>query len=289
MNGSQPPTPSAAGGIRKASGLKQPGVGGIVAECVPPPEIWYGVKSSKRTVAKIDLHENNLTGPLPGSPGTGVFPPTSAVPPEGTMSTILGKLKVLVLFKNKLHGQIPPTYDKFIALQHLDLSHNLLEGDLPPSLFTIKTLKRLHIECNFTLSGTIPDTVGELTNLEAFTAHYNRIGGTLPSTIKKCGKLAELSLHHNRLEGIIPPALAEISTLKTLHLSNNHFYLPSEETVLDLHAMCGFPTSPRTKGTTRCQVLPQTQVGDDSDDDFDGDGESEAITLDGMSLVSSGV
>lgn len=120
-------------------------------------EAWWGVKSLKRRVAKIDLHENNLEGTLPGGPGTGIFPVEQPLPPEGHEETLLGHLRILVLFKNALSGPLPASYSKFSMLQHLDLSHNQLSGDIPESIFEIKALKRVHFEHNYMLTGSIPE------------------------------------------------------------------------------------------------------------------------------------
>ena len=49
---------------------------------------------------------------------------SSPVPPNGDKVTLLGNLKVLVLFGNSLTGTIPTDYGKFERLQHVDLSHN---------------------------------------------------------------------------------------------------------------------------------------------------------------------
>ncbi|GMH83654.1 hypothetical protein TL16_g09672 [Triparma laevis f. inornata] len=185
--------PPLSGAARRGSVMGSPKHGpAMTDEETPAPEHWFGVKSIKRRVAKIDLHSNNLVGILPGGPGTGIFPVSTSIPPSGDNHLLLGELRVLILFKNSITGNIPANYDKFTKLTHLDLSHNQLEGDIPHGLFDIKTLKRLHLEHNHTLTGTIPDTICELENLVAFTTHYNKLVGDFPADIGRCTKLVEV-------------------------------------------------------------------------------------------------
>ena len=157
---------------------------------VPSGEKWFGVKTSNGHIVKVDLHENNLSGSLPGSPGYGVWPQKVEVPPFGTTKVLLERLKVFVMFKNDLTGPIPSSYGGFINLQHLDLSYNRLTM-MPEEIFTIKTMRRIHLEKNHVMEGGIPVCIGELKNLEALTLHYNQLSGMIPGEIEGCVKLRE--------------------------------------------------------------------------------------------------
>ena len=145
-----------------------------VDEEVPPPpnEHWPGIKVHKRRVVKIDLHENNLMGSLPGGPGQGIFPQTTDIPPFGTTKTLLDELRVFIMFKNDLSGPIPASYSNFKVLQHLDLSYNRLTL-LPEEIFSILTLKRIHLEKNYVMEGTIPAEIGDLKNLVSMTVQVS--------------------------------------------------------------------------------------------------------------------
>jgi hypothetical protein len=244
----------------------------------PPPSHYNGVTSFNRRVIKLDFNTQNLTGPLPGSIGASVFPITTGVPPDGTEVKMLGKLKMLILFKNEFIGLIPSTYGDFDVLQHLDLSHNLLDGEIPETIFGIKTLKALHLECNIQLCGTIPPSIGQLINLTVFSAHYNRIEGHLPPEIEGCVKLGDLSLHHNRMSGEIPIELGSLPKLQFLHLSNNHFVVPNSSMVTEIGKQFDSIDS-----NPNFQIMPQTEPGDseDEDDDWTQEEEDESVmTLD---------
>ncbi|GMH85318.1 hypothetical protein TrST_g7615 [Triparma strigata] len=269
-------------GPRRGSVLGAPKGGpDLTDEETPSPEEWFGVKSIKRRVAKIDLHENNLVGILPGGPGTGIFPVSTAIPPEGDSHLLLGELRVLILFKNAIAGNIPASYDKFTKLTHLDLSHNMLEGDIPHGLFDIKTLKRVHLEHNGGLTGTIPDTICELENLEAFTTHYNKLVGDFPSEIGNCSKLVELSIHHNRHTGAIPASLVKVEGLKRLYLSNCHFEEPSEEFAKELLEAGKYEGDERVGYSRSFVLMPQWAEGESSEEEWDESEEESEMTIDG--------
>ena len=53
-----------------------------------------------------------MQGILPGGPGTGIFPMSTPIPPKGDSELLLGELRVMILFKNNLGGNIPASYEK---------------------------------------------------------------------------------------------------------------------------------------------------------------------------------
>jgi len=243
---------------------------------------WRGCKTIKRRVAKIDLHENNLEGLLPGAPSTGNFPICAHLPPDGNEELLLGKLKVLVLFKNSLRGMIPSSYSKFVSLQHIDISHNQLSGVLPHELFEVRTLRRVHLEHNQLIEGTLPESICDLENLESLTMHWNKIAGELPSNIGRCSKLKELSIHHNCMVGVLPDSMKQLSLLERCHLNNNHFDVPTSEWVEDLYAAGNFAADPgiRPVYAKVLTILPQPDESETFTDSEDETTE-EGMTIDG--------
>ena len=69
--------------------------------------------------------------------------------------------------------------------------------------------------------GTIPNSIGDLTNLRTLELAFNKLKGTIPSTIGKLTKLEVLSFNGNFFTGNIPASLGNLSELKELHLSSN--------------------------------------------------------------------
>jgi hypothetical protein len=273
------PRPGGPGSSLASSGPE------LLPEKTPLPATWgKGVVVVKRRVVKLDLHANNLVGNLPGSRGTGNFPLAHTVPPLGDSVVLLGEMRVLCLFENSLIGEIPSSYGNFHKLQHLDLSHNHLEGDVPHSIFDIKTLKRVHLEENFTLTGTIPDTLCELQDLEAFTCHYNKMSGVLPEGVGKLAKLTEFSCHHNRFTGILPEGFKALPRLSRLFVNNNEMAVPSPELVEDITSSGVYPVSPRTGKDLNCVLTPQRVEGEESEEEEDSE---ESMSIDGSRTIES--
>lgn len=78
------------------------------------------------------------------------------------------------------------------------------------------------------LSGTLPDEIGNLSNLNSLYLPFNNLIGEIPSSICKLTSLKSLDLCHNNLIGKIPENIGNLSQLETLFLSNNNLkgFLP---------------------------------------------------------------
>jgi hypothetical protein len=55
------------------------------------------------------------------------------------------------------------------------------------------------------LTGTIPSSLGSLTELTFLYINYNNLKGTIPSSLASLTKLATLYLDENALTGLVPP------------------------------------------------------------------------------------
>ncbi|MFT5103195.1 MAG: hypothetical protein ACI86C_000847 [Candidatus Latescibacterota bacterium] len=71
------------------------------------------------------------------------------------------------------------------------------------------------------IQGSIPNSIGDLTNLVTLELAFNNINGEIPSTIGNLTKLEVLSFNGNFLSGNIPESIGNLSALKELHLSSN--------------------------------------------------------------------
>ena len=71
------------------------------------------------------------------------------------------------------------------------------------------------------LTGTIPSTLGNLTQLTRLDLYDNQLNGTIPSTLGKLTQLKFLSLNGNQLDGTIPSSLGQLTQLNFLYLHNN--------------------------------------------------------------------
>ena len=71
------------------------------------------------------------------------------------------------------------------------------------------------------LVGNLPDSIGDLTELEFLDLSGNRLSGPIPSAIGKLSLLTHLSLADNEFEGPIPSEIGNLSNLTTLRLGDN--------------------------------------------------------------------
>ena len=80
---------------------------------------------------------------------------------------------------------------------------------------------RLHL-WNWGLAGTIPDSLGDLTNLEELNLTFNSLVGTIPDSLGKLANLRILALRDNDLTGTIPASLGNLRNLQQLYLWDNN-------------------------------------------------------------------
>lgn len=87
----------------------------------------------------------------------------------------------------------------------------------------------LSLESSY-LSGTIPTTIGLMTDLVTLTLYNNLLNGSLPAEIGNLTKLETLNLHHNYISGEIPRTIGQMTSLKNMFLYVNRFsgQIPTE-------------------------------------------------------------
>jgi Leucine-rich repeat (LRR) protein len=73
------------------------------------------------------------------------------------------------------------------------------------------------------LSGELPSTLSNLSNLVWLDISNNQLTGTIPESIKLMDKLQLLNLSGNSLSGSIPRQIGQLWNLQTLILNNNNF------------------------------------------------------------------
>ena len=102
----------------------------------------------------------------------------------------------------------------------LDLRRNGLSGSIPQELGGLSNLEELDLAEN-KLTGTIPTQLGSLANLTSLWLGENKLTGTIPPELGGLSNLQELDLVRNRLTGTIPTQLGSLAGLTSLWLGEN--------------------------------------------------------------------
>ena len=101
----------------------------------------------------------------------------------------------------------------------LDVGNNLV-GSIPSSIGNLTNLDTLELFSN-QLSGNIPSTLGNLLNLIYLNLSLNQLSGNIPSSLGNLTNLTSLGLGQNQLSGSIPSELGNLTNLTTLDLIEN--------------------------------------------------------------------
>uniref|UniRef100_A0A0E0FGC7 Receptor kinase-like protein Xa21 n=1 Tax=Oryza nivara TaxID=4536 RepID=A0A0E0FGC7_ORYNI len=214
-----------------------------------PPSLW---NLSKLTV--LEVFSNMLQGSIPANIGDS-FPDItyfgvadnrfSGVIPPSLFN--LSSLTAMYLSGNRFRGFVPPTVGRmqslvylhlhdnrleannrkgweFITslancsrLQELVLSNNSFRGQLPNSIVNLSTtFQRLYLgECS--ISGSIPQDIGNLVGLEILYLAFTSLSGAIPTSIGKLANLVEIGLYNTSLSGFIPSSFGNLTSLNRLY------------------------------------------------------------------------
>lgn len=171
-------------------------------------------------------------------------------------------LENLTLSENQLTGKISPDIRNAENLKQLWLGNNLLTGTLPEEIYELTKLEELHLgnvtnnmdgspiqEYNHFagnlsdkirnlvnlrelrlesagFSGELPNSIGELGNLETLNIHnnsanvYNSFVGTIPESVGYLKKLKFFTADNVGLTGKLPNSIFHLTNLVTLSLGN---------------------------------------------------------------------
>ena len=127
----------------------------------------------------------------------------------------------LELSGNLLSGTIPASIGELTALENLDLSWNDISGSIPEEIGSLVNLVELNLEYNEQLTGSIPGTIGNLTELEIMKCRNDSLTGSIPAAIGALSKLQILDLHFNQVSGSLPSTIGGLTALTFLDLSGN--------------------------------------------------------------------
>jgi hypothetical protein len=121
----------------------------------------------------------------------------------------------------------------FGPVTDLWLPSNKLTGTLPDSLGSLTNLTTLRLERN-KLTGSIPASLGNLTRLQDLDLGLNQLTGPIPDSLANLTRLESLDLGINQLTGPIPDSLANLTHLEHLDLESNWLTGPVPASIRNL-------------------------------------------------------
>ncbi|GAY59979.1 hypothetical protein CUMW_198570 [Citrus unshiu] len=200
---------------------------------------------------EISLLNNSLSGSLPSridlslpnveTLNLGINSFSGTIPSSITNAS---KLSDLELGVNLFSGFIPNTFvnmaDNYLTsstpelsflsslenckkLKVLILTGNPLDGILPKSIGNLSLSLETILMANCSISGNIPQVVGNLGNLLVLELGGNNLTGPIPITFSQLQTLQALGLTRNKLAGPITDELCHLARLHSLVLQGNKF------------------------------------------------------------------
>jgi len=174
---------------------------------------------------QFNVGGNTLSGPLPVWIGeltklqefvVGTNQLTGTIP-AGVAG--LDHLYVLDVSQNFLTGPLPD-FTHLGALGFANFEGNQLSGSIPASIGVLTNVLDARFSGN-AFTGTLPHEIGNLVNVEYLNVSGNSIEGPIPAEIGALKKAYSLSMYGNRFSGTIPPQIGDMTNLQFLELSYN--------------------------------------------------------------------
>ncbi|KAG2648608.1 hypothetical protein PVAP13_1NG058300 [Panicum virgatum] len=154
----------------------------IIDEACPfgPIPVWI---STLNFLFYLDLSNNTLTGEIPAAL---MDMPMLQSDEEIASSSLIARDLELPVY----NGPTPRywTFSAFAAF--MDLGKNYFTGEIPLEIGQLKAL--------------IPQTIGNLRNLEWLDLSNNHLSGTIPYALNNLHFLSEFNISNNDIEGLIP-------------------------------------------------------------------------------------
>jgi hypothetical protein len=171
----------------------------------------------------LDLDSNQLTGSIPEE----IFDASRITILDldsneltGTLSpnfANLSELQILFMDNNGFFGTLPSEMGMMERLRFLRLDRNELSGPIPDEWETFQMLRVLFLNNNGGITGTIPEYIGDFTDMQQLSLFDTGISGTVPSSIGQLNGLVNLFLHFTDLTGTMPQEICDLRTSGALN------------------------------------------------------------------------
>ena len=134
-----------------------------------------------------------------------------------------GHVTALDFGRMKLRGTIDPIISKMPFLRDVAMNNNLITGKIPESIGELQELENLLLYKN-KLYGTIPSSLSR-THLINLVLYGNRLTGGIPVSFGYLfNTLLMLDVSFNRLNGEIPSSIWRMDQLQTMYINHNQLH-----------------------------------------------------------------
>ncbi|XP_062167101.1 receptor like protein 22-like [Alnus glutinosa] len=134
----------------------------------------------------------------------------------------LQSLSIIRLDNNNLSTPIPEFFTNFTKLTSLRLSSSGLIGTFPRKIFQVPTLENIDLSNNVLLHGPLPDFPPN-ESLRTLVLSSTSLSGTLSDSIGNLTKLSRMDLSNCNFSGSMPRSLSKLTQLIYLDMSSNNF------------------------------------------------------------------
>jgi Leucine-rich repeat (LRR) protein len=185
---------------------------------------WIGKWTNLKYLA---LGSNLLEGKLPDS----LFSLTNLVEISLSNNELTGKLDDfadmprlhrLFVGGNPFENEMDENFLAGSKIKQLDLGNTKLKGKIPTHFFSAESNFEIIDLHGNVIEGTLPD-FEDNERLLFLSLYNNKISGNIPVSISNLSQLKHLDLSKNAFNGTIPEEITKLSGLTYLYLSMNHF------------------------------------------------------------------
>ncbi|MGL5439795.1 MAG: hypothetical protein ACRDA4_05330, partial [Filifactoraceae bacterium] len=111
--------------------------------------------------------------------------------------------------------------EHFTLVKNIVLTNINLTGSIPEDIGNLKNLEIMAFDYG-NLSGSIPEGIGNLENIKHIRISGNNVSGSIPDTIGNLSNLEFLDLQNNQLSGDIPESIGKLEAVKRINLDGNY-------------------------------------------------------------------
>jgi hypothetical protein len=140
--------------------------------------------------------------------------------------------EVLRWYPSRQDTWVGVTIDQEGHIISINIPGKRVAGTIPDNIGNLSELSFLDLDGNF-FKGDLPASLGKCKQLSTCSFCHNRLT-SIPPSLGKCSRLRVLQLRHNLMKGKLPPELGNLKKLVTLSLDGNDFNLAPDVHITDV-------------------------------------------------------